>query len=117
MTKHAELIARLEGVEEVDPYACKCEDGLFPQYGVGPHICFWKKPGGKIGQSDNSWTLESWPDDFFLEIDRGDTLESLSKGYSVTGIYVCPEHGPKHGRWRNCYSRDAVAALLKAEGG
>lgn len=29
----------------------KCEDGSFPHYGVGPHICFYKIPGAKVGQS------------------------------------------------------------------
>jgi hypothetical protein len=44
---------------------CTGPDGepCFPQYGVGPHTCFYKIPGAVIGQSQ-PLPQEQWPDNY-----------------------------------------------------
>jgi hypothetical protein len=44
---------------------CTDPDGspCYPMYGVGPHTCFYKIPGAKIGQSV-PLPKEEWPENY-----------------------------------------------------
>lgn len=60
--------------------ACKtCEDGPYPNYGVGPHMCFFKLPGKTIGESVQK-PKEEWPDNY--------TEDPECPGL---GIWTCPD--------------------------
>lgn len=62
-----------------------CDDGnggsIFPIYGVGPHICYYKIKGAKIGQSIPLPKTE-WPSNY----EEDTSCPGL-------GHYWCPECG------------------------
>ena len=62
---------------------CTDPDGLpcFPQYGVGPHTCFYKYPGATLGQSQ-PLPREQWPENYMEDPD--------CPGH---GVWWCPECG------------------------
>lgn len=59
------------------------EDGtrLYPHYGVGPHLCFYKIPGAMLGQSA-LLPPAAWPPNYEEDPD--------APGH---GIWWCPECG------------------------
>ena len=91
--------------------ACKECDDLYPHYGVGPHLCFHRKEGGfaanSPGQSDNTFDLDNWPKNFFVEVEPGETLEDLKRAYSTCGIWTCPKCGPFEGELYGALSKPA----------
>jgi hypothetical protein len=74
---------------------CRDPDGVpcFPEYGVGPHTCFYKIPGAVVGQSQ-PLPKDQWPDNY-MESPPG----------SGMGIYWCSHCG--HGK-------PSAAALLQS---
>jgi len=59
----------------------------YPYYGVGPHLCYYRKPGGSsdaLGTSDVS-PVESWPNNFLLDAEGGVSLSN------PCGIWYCPD--------------------------
>lgn len=83
MTKQAELRDLLEQVEG--------EADLYPYYGVAPHECYWKKPGGFGKNPLGTSTIEpvpDWPDNFLLEVDPGGEPQL---GWGACGVFVDPE--------------------------
>ncbi len=73
--------------DETQAQCCEvCDNGdgqcAYPQYGVGPHICFHQIPGAKIGESV---PLEpaKWPANF---VPDPDTQEEGS--HACLGIYT-----------------------------
>lgn len=85
-----------------------CSDagcGYFPMYGVAPHECYWRKPGGfdanPLGTS-TVLALDDWPDNFLAEIEPDRPVaEQLSWG--LCGVHYCPncKHGmaESNGLW------------------
>lgn len=68
----------------------ECDD--FPYYGVAPHECYWRKPGGFEGNKLGTSTvnpLENWPDNFLAEINPNVDIKS-QLSYGLCGIYYCP---------------------------
>lgn len=63
---------------------CNCV-GTYPEYGVGPHECYWRKgPEFQIGQS-TILPESNWPKNYFLE-------EGASPDYmNNCGVYYCPD--------------------------
>lgn len=59
------------------------DDGtrIYPHYGVGPHLCFYKIPGATLGQSE-LLPQTDWPANY--EEDPG------APGH---GVWWCPECG------------------------
>jgi hypothetical protein len=67
----------------------ECE--YYPVFGVAPHECYWRKPGGfdnPLGTSTIN-PLESWPDGFYAEIDTSKPV-SGQLNWGLCGVYVCP---------------------------
>lgn len=64
----------------------------YPQYGVAPHECYWRKPGGfkenPLGTSTIK-PLGSWPDNFLAEIESGEPIEK-ALSWGLCGVYYCP---------------------------
>jgi hypothetical protein len=72
----------------------KCEnEEWYPQYGVAPHECYWKKPGGFEENMPGDSTiepLEKWPDSFLAEIDGSKPIKPQLQ-YGLCGVYFCPK--------------------------
>lgn len=67
----------------------ECE--YYPVFGVAPHECYWRKPGGfnnPLGTSTIE-PLDNWPDTFYAEIDTTRPV-SAQLGWGLCGVYVCP---------------------------
>ena len=68
---------------------------VYPMYGVAPHECYWRKPGGFEANPLGTSTIidvEKWPANFLAEIDPDkDIAEQLSWG--LCGIWTCPDCG------------------------
>jgi hypothetical protein len=62
---------------------CTDPDGFacFPQYGVAPHVCFYKIPGASVGQSQLLPESE-WPENFMPDPEA-----------PGLGTYWCPHCG------------------------
>lgn len=62
---------------------CTDEDGVacFPQYGPGPHTCFFRIPGATIGQSQ-ALPRDQWPANY--------REDPASPG---EGVWWCPACG------------------------
>lgn len=56
-------------------------DACYPQYGVGPHICFHQIPGARIGQSQ-PLPREQWPANYLENPDE-----------PGCGVWWCPKCG------------------------
>ena len=72
----------------------KCiNEDYFPQYGVAPHECYWRKEGGfeknPLGTS-TIINLDQWPDNFLAEIDPEESIASqITLG--LCGVHYCPD--------------------------
>lgn len=89
----------------------------YPIYGVAPHECYWRKPGGfeenPLGTS-TIVPLEDWPDNFEAEIDPDKPVaEQLSWG--LCGVHYCPECKNGMGSYDDSYGREALLELLARE--
>ena len=72
----------------------KCiNDDYFPQYGVAPHECYWRKKGGfdknPLGTS-TIINLGDWPNNFLAEIDPDQPVTSQI-GWGLCGVHYCPD--------------------------
>lgn len=96
---------------------CKsCEGDLYPHYGVGPHLCYHRKPGGFAkntpGQSSNTFNWDNWPDNFFVDVGGGETVEDLESQYSTCGIWTCPDCGQRDGTLFGAVSKPEMLRRL-----
>lgn len=76
------------------PCSQECREA-YPSYGVAPHECFFRKPGGfQVSPLGSSTTepVSTWPDNFFAEIDKSQSvIPQLAEDASLCGVYLCPE--------------------------
>jgi hypothetical protein len=66
----------------------ECKE-VYPYYGVAPHECFYKIPGGQLGDSTIN-PVDTWPNNFLAEWDDSLTVSQNLK-YGLCGVWVCPE--------------------------
>jgi len=56
----------------MNKYCDKCHNGegdtIYPDYGVAPHECYYKKPGGQVGDS-TLLPKSEWPKNFVEDVD------------------------------------------------
>ena len=69
-----------------------CDDPMheyFPQYGVAPHECFYKRgPEYTIGQSLLK-PRDEWPDNFILEVEPDEDPATITYP-NACGVFYCP---------------------------
>lgn len=96
----------------------KCDEG-YPQYGVAPHECFWRKPGGfaenTIGQSTIE-PLEEWPDNFLAEIDPTQRI-GPQISYGLCGVWYCPVCKKGMEETDTLWSKEKIESRLAAARG
>lgn len=61
----------------------------FPQYGVAPHECYWRKGSDFIPGQSTLLPAEEWPDNFLLEVLEGEQPEDVQYP-NACGVYFCP---------------------------
>ena len=93
-----ERLQGLEGCEDISRGHCEADDcDCYPNYGVAPHECYWRKPGGFEENPLGTSTIidpDKWPDNFLAEIDQSEPIEQQIS-WGLCGVYYCPRC--KHG--------------------
>lgn len=91
-----------------------CKD--YPYYGVAPHECYWRKPGGfeenPLGTS-TILDLEHWPENFAAELDDPSDMEK-QLSWGLCGVYYCPSCGSGV-NMDGLYNKARISELLQAQ--
>lgn len=96
---------------------CNDECDNYPYYGVAPHECFWRKPGGFEGNKLGTSTIDpvnTWPKNFYAEIVEEQTVTQQMLG-SLTGVYYCPCCMSGAGDSPDLYDNERITAALEVE--
>lgn len=97
---------------------CKNEDcHFYPQYGVAPHVCYWRKEGGFEANPLGTSTIlpaETWPNNFLAEIDPSESVEK-QLSWGLCGVYFCPDCLKGYGVTRTLWDRAAILSAMEAQ--
>lgn len=92
----------------------ECE--YYPIYGVAPHECYWRKPGGfnnPLGTSTIE-PFDKWPENFVAEIDPSKKV-SDQIAWGLCGIYYCPCKGKAKGNGTDLLDIDQLKEAIRKE--
>lgn len=89
----------------------------FPQYGVAPHECYWRKEGGFAKNPLGTSTIidvEKWPNNFLAEIDPDQPISSQIR-WGLCGVHYCPDCKEGMRETSTLWGPEKIIAVLKVE--
>lgn len=96
------------------------ECSAYPMYGVAPHECYWRKPGGFEANPLGASTIidmQHWPANFLAEIDPDEDV-GPQISWGLCGVFVCPSCGSGYQASETLWPAQRVAdALANQESG